>query len=167
MPGDAMAPETPPKSASPRPSAGAPSREAEAAPDFGVPLQGSQTPEERRRLVRGIIEAAVNRLADIVDEETAALRGRTPIDLKASNDRKSLGLIELNRVLRLIESTKPEPSTLKVLERLNGKLEANRHFLKLHLEAVREVAAIISRTIREADSDGTYSPAFRSKGQTP
>ena len=136
-------------------------------PDFGGPHHNSKTPEERRRLLRGIIEAAVNRLADIVDEETAALRGHTPIDLKASNDRKSLGLIELNRVLRLIEGTKPEPSTLKALEMLNGKLDTNGHFLKLHLEAVREVAAIISRTVREADSDGTYSPAFRSKGQTP
>jgi hypothetical protein len=162
-----MAPETPPKSASARQPAAAPSRESEAMPDIGRTLQGSKTPEERRRLIRGIVEAAVNRLAEIVDEETAALRGHTPIDLKASNDRKSLGLIELNRVLRLIEGTKPEPSTLKALERLNGKLETNGHFLKLHLEAVREVAAIISRTIREADSDGTYSPAFRSKGQTP
>ena len=162
-----MAPETPSKSASARQPAAAPSREDDAAPDFGVPSQGPKTPEERRRLVRGIVEAAVNRLEDIVDEETAALRSYKPVDLKASNDRKSLGLIELNRVLRLIESTKPEPATLKVLERLNGKLETNGHFLKLHLDAVREVAAIISRTIREADSDGTYSPAFRSKGQTP
>ena len=162
-----MAPDTPLKPTSARQPAATPLREDEAAPDFGVPLQGPKTPEERRRLVRGIVEAAVSRLADIVDEETEALRAHTPIDLKASNDRKSLGLIELNRVLRLIESTKPEPSTVKALEALNGKLEANGHFLKLHLEAVREVAAIISRTIREADSDGTYSPAFRSKGQTP
>jgi hypothetical protein len=162
-----MAQETPSKSASARQPAPAPSREDDAVPDSGVPPQGPKTPEERRRHVRGIIEAAVNRLEDIVEEETAALRGHTPVDLKASNDRKSLGLIELNRVLRLIESTKPEPSTVKVLERLNGKLETNGHFLKLHLDAVREVAAIISRTVREADSDGTYSPAFRSKGQTP
>jgi len=162
-----MASETPSKSGYARRSAAGPIREGEAARDLGIPLQGSKTPEERRRLLRGVIEAAVNRLADIVDEETAALRSHTPIDLKASNDRKSLGLIELNRVLRLMENTKPEPSTLKVLEMLNGKLETNGHFLKLHLEAVREVAAIISRTIREADSDGTYSPAFRSKGQTP
>ena len=162
-----MASETPSKSGSARRFAAGPPREGEPAPDLGIPLQGSKTPEERRRLLRGVIEAAVNRLADIIDEETAALRSHTPIDLKASNDRKSLGLIELNRVLRLMENTKPEPSTLKVLEMLNGKLETNGHFLKLHLEAVREVAAIISRTIREADSDGTYSPAFRSKGQTP
>jgi hypothetical protein len=162
-----MASETPSKSGSARRSAAGSIREGEAARDLGIPLQGSKTPEERRRLLRGVIEAAVNRLADIVNEETAALRSHTPIDLKASNDRKSLGLIELNRVLRLMENTKPEPSTLKVLEMLNGKLETNGHFLKLHLEAVREVAAIISRTIREADSDGTYSPAFRSKGQTP
>jgi len=135
--------------------------------DLTVPLQGPPNPEERGQFVRGIIEAAVNRLADILDEETAALRDHTPIDLKASNDRKSLGLIELNRVLHLMESMKPAPATQRILERLNAKLDANRHFLKLHMEAVREVAGIISQTIREADSDGTYSSAFRSKGPTP
>jgi hypothetical protein len=161
-----MVSETPPTSGSGRLPA-ASSREDESTPDFSIPVLAPKTQEERRYVIAGIIEAAVNRLANIVDEETAALRSHTPIDLKASNDLKSLGLIELNRVLRLIESAKPEPSTMKVLKKLNGKLDANQHFLKLHLEAVREVAAIISRTIREADSDGTYSPAFRSKGQTP
>lgn len=161
-----MAPEIPPKSAFPRQPA-APSSDDDAVPNFGVPHQALHTPQERGDLALGIIEAAVNRLADILDEETAALRAHTPIDLKASNDRKSLGLIELNRVLRLLESKKPEPLALKVLERLNSKLDANRHFLKLHMEAVREVAAIISQTIREAESDGTYSSAFRSKGSTP
>lgn len=157
-----MASETPPKSSNLRSTA--PWREYSAVPDIGQSLQGSKNPEERGRLLRGIVEVAVNRLEDILDEETAALRGHAPIDLKASNDRKSLGLIELNRVLRLIERETPEPSTLQILQRLNGKLDANRHVLKLHLEAVREVAAIISQTIREADSDGTYSSAFRSKG---
>jgi len=161
-----MASDPPAKPARPTP---APSRDAAAAPasDISGALPGSNTPEERRRFVRGIIETAVNRLAEIVDEETAALRAHAPIDLKASNDRKSLGLMELNRVLRLIENGKPEPATRQALERLNEKLEANGYFLKLHMDAVRCVAAIISKTVSEADSDGTYSPAFRSKGETP
>jgi hypothetical protein len=161
-----MPPETPPKSAADRQSA-PPLRQDRAAPDLMVPLQGPLNPEERSPFVRNAIEAAVNRLADILDEETVALRDHTPIDLKASNDRKSLGLIELNRVLHLMESMRPAPETKQILERLSAKLDANRHFLKLHLDAVREVAAIIAHTIREADSDGTYSSAFRSKGHTP
>lgn len=159
-----MAPEPPSKPARP---AAAPPRDDEAAPDFGGAYQSAKTPEERRRFVRGVIEAAVNRLAEVVDEETAALRAHAPIDLKISNDRKSLGLMELNRVLRLIENGKPDPETRQALKGLNEKLEANGYFLKLHMDAVRCVAEIISKTVREADSDGTYSPAFRSKGQTP
>lgn len=161
-----MPPETPPKSAAGRPST-PPSRPDEAVPDLTVPLRAPPNPEERSPFVRGAIEAAVNRLGDMLDEETAALRNHTPIDLKASNDRKSLGLIELNRVLHLMESMPPDPATMRILERLNAKLDANRHVLKLHLDAVRDVAAIISQTIREAESDGTYSSAFRSKGHTP
>ena len=156
-----MAPEPPSKPARPL------ARDDDALPDFGGSLQSAKTPEERRRFVRGIIEAAVNRLGEIVDEETAALRAHTPIDLKASNDRKSLGLMELNRVLRLIENGDPDPETRQTLKGLNEKLEANGYFLKLHIDAVRCVAEIISTTVREADSDGTYSPAFRSKGHTP
>jgi hypothetical protein len=134
------------------------------AVEFGISVQGAGELTERGQGTRTIIEAAVNRLADLLDEETAALRNHAPIDLKAANDRKSLGLMELNRVLRLLGNAKPERSTVQSLERLNEKLAANRHFLGLHVDAVREVAAIISQTIREADSDGTYSPAFRSKG---
>jgi hypothetical protein len=126
--------------------------------------QAAKTPEEHRLMVRRIIETAVNRLATIVDEESEALRHNSPIDLKASNDRKSLGLIELNRALRLLDGTTPDGPTKTLLERLNGKLDANRHVLKLHMEAVREVAALISQTMREADSDGTYTVSFRSKG---
>ena len=156
-----MPPTPPPKSASVHRIAG-PSPVAAAF--GGSSPQPASEPAEQGQTPRGIIEAAVNRLSDLLEEETEALRQHAPIDLKASNDRKSLGLIELNRVLRLLDKTKPEPSTMRLLERLNGKLETNRRFLGLHLDAVREVAAIISQTIREADSDGTYSPAFRSKG---
>jgi hypothetical protein len=42
---------------------------------------------------------------------------------------------------------------------LRAKLDANRAVLKLHLEAVREIANIMSDAIRDAESDGTYSPA--------
>jgi hypothetical protein len=104
---------------------------------------------------------------DVLDEETEALRSGVNADLKSFNERKSLGLIELNRALRLLEGAEPDRATRRLLDSLNQKLTLNRHVLTIQLEAVREVAGIISQSIREAESDGTYTLAFRSKGPTP
>ena len=116
---------------------------------------------------RGTIETAVRRIIEVVDEETEALRRGGDADLKSFNERKSLGLIELNRALRLLDGAEPDPATRRLLESLNEKLSVNRHVLTIHLEAIREVAGVISQSIRDAESDGTYTFAFRSKGRTP
>ena len=123
-------------------------------------------PEERGPMLNGMIETAVQRLSGIIDEETEALRqGSTEADFKTFNSRKSLSLVELNRAIRLLGGSKPDPSTLRLIADLNRKLETNQQVLKLHMDAVGEIAGIISQTIRDADSDGTYTHAFRSKGQ--
>ena len=125
-------------------------------------------PEERGPMLNGMIETAVRRLSGIIDEETEALRkGASSADFKTFNSRKSLSLVELNRAIRLLGDTPPDPSTLRLLASLNRKLEVNQQVLKLHMDAVGEIAGIISQTIREADSDGTYTHAFRSKGKKP
>lgn len=116
-------------------------------------------------MLKGMIASAVDRLASIVDEETDALRRGTQADFKTFNSRKSLGFVELSRALRLLDGGKPDPATTRLLRALGTKLEANRTMLKLHLDAVGEVASVISQSIQEADSDGTYTVAFRSKGQ--
>lgn len=127
----------------------------------------SVKPEERVPILRGMIEAAAKRLVSVVDKETEALRSGAKIDLKGSNGLKSLGLFEFNRAIQLLEGSPPDESTIRVLKLLNEKLETNRKVLKLHMEAVNEIAGIISESIREADSDGTYSLSFRSKEQKP
>ena len=124
-------------------------------------------PEERVAILSSIIRAAVERLANVVDGETEALRQGAQVDLRASNGLKSVGLVELNRAMQLLDGTKPDTFTLRILEELNAKLETNRRVLKLHMEAVNEIAGIISDSIRQADSDGTYTLASRSKGRTP
>ena len=124
-------------------------------------------PEERGPILKSMIEGAVNRLAVIVDEETEALRQGAEADFKTFNARKSFGFIELSRALRLLGEGKPDPATARMLQDLSAKLEVNRQMLKLHLDAVGEVASIISQSIQEAESDGTYTVAFRSKGQKP
>lgn len=113
------------------------------------------------------LEAAVQRLEDIVEQETAALRGRKVIDLKDFNDRKNHALLELSRALKHL---KPGPEDAGLLHQLGGlrtKLEANRVVLKMHLEAVREVSATLSDAIRDAESDGTYTQAIRRVGAGP
>lgn len=117
--------------------------------------------------VAALLEAAMRRLEETVDMETAALRNRQPIDLNEFNTRKNQGLLELDRALRMLGGAQPSESMLAHLGRLHRKLDVNREVLKIHLEAVREVAAIIAEAMRSADSDGTYSLAFRSKGPAP
>jgi hypothetical protein len=153
--------------ASPRKQPAAPG-EAPNPPRAAAAQAGANSrPADARRSVHGMIETAVRRVIDVVDEETEALRGGTGADLRAFNERKSLGLIELNRALRLLDGAEPDRATRSLLETLNERLTLNRHVLTIQLEAVREVAGVISQSIREAESDGTYTLAFRSKGGTP
>ena len=111
------------------------------------------------------LENAVRRLEEAVDQETVALRSRAPIDLQEFNNRKSQGLLELDRALRMLGANQPSDALKSALASLRDKLDLNREVLKTHLDAVREVAGIIAEAIRNAESDGTYSFPFRSKGQ--
>jgi hypothetical protein len=114
-----------------------------------------------------MLETAIIRLVDVVDQETEALRDRKPIDLTVFNNRKSQGLLELDRALRLLDGADPGEPLKNALRTLRMKLETNQQVLNTHLEAVREVATIIANAIRSVESDGTYSFTFRSKGPEP
>lgn len=135
------------------PSAGT----ASAAPARNVDAQA----------VNNHIQRTVTRLMEVVDEETAALRDRKPVDLREYNNRKAHSLLELDRAMTIAEGVTLEASTLALIAALRDKLNANSRVLGVHIEAVREVATIIADTIREAESDGTYTHAYRSKGPAP
>jgi hypothetical protein len=104
-----------------------------------------------------MVDSAIERLEEAVEQETAALKGRGRFDLKEFNDRKSHGLLELTRAMRPLEGTVPDQALITRLGRLRAKLEINSAALKLHLEAVREISATMAEAMRNADSDGTYS----------
>jgi hypothetical protein len=110
------------------------------------------------------LERAIERLEEVVDQETAALRSRAGIDLADFNNRKSQGLLDLNRALRSHDGLARDKAALARLAGLRAKLDANRAVLKTHLDAVREVATVLADAIRDTESDGTYSPGFRSGG---
>ena len=75
--------------------------------------------------------------------------------LKALSDRRARSLLEISRAARgLGHEDRPRVQTR--LDRLRGKLDQNRSALLLHLDAAREIAALVSRAIEEAESDGTY-----------
>lgn len=109
----------------------------------------------------GAVEIVIQRLEEVVEQETAALRSRQAVDLKDFNDRKSHALLDLTRALRQVQGGANQPYLMNRLGELRAKLEVNRRVLQMHLEAVREVSTTLADAIRDADSDGTYTPAMR------
>ena len=102
------------------------------------------------------LDRAIEYLGAVVDQETEALRMRAMVDLGEFNNRKNQGLLELNRALRGLDAGAASRVSAR-LAGLRAKLDVNRALLKTHLEAVREVASVVSEAIRDSDSDGTYT----------
>ncbi len=106
--------------------------------------------------VRGLV-AAIRRLEGIVEEETAALSTGKKIDFDDFSARKSRSMLEFVRLMRARMHLGAEVEVTEEIQRLREKLERNRSILEMHYDAVREVAGIIVKAIKEAESDGTYT----------
>jgi hypothetical protein len=105
---------------------------------------------------------AIERTEDLLNEETRALENRRAIDLVSFVRRKSQSLLEITRAARALKDFEVEPTVTDRLAGLKEKLERNQAVLRLHLEAVREVAELLAKAARDVDSDGTYSmPSYR------
>lgn len=109
-----------------------------------------------------MIEVTIQRLEEIIDQETLALRSRKAVNLKEFNDRKSQALLELTRSLRQMQGVASDPALAARVGSLKVKLAVNQAALKVHLEAVREISTSLSDAIRQAESDGTYTQAISS-----
>ena len=135
----------------------------EAASPASLPaLATSATTPRRRRLpapaaTLAALLRAVERTEDLLDEETFALKDRRAIDLVSFIRRKNEGLLEITRAARALSDYEVGPAVTDRLAGLRDKLERNQAVLRLHLEAVREVAELLAKAARDADSDGTYS----------
>ena len=130
---------------------------AAAKPAASMPARASAPTDP---VVDGLIKTIVG-LEAVVDEETEALATRQPIDLDTFSNRKSQGLMELNRSMRHIDGARHQELLAPRLTSLKAKLAANQAALQLHLDAVREISGIIANAIREQESDGTYSHTIR------
>lgn len=106
--------------------------------------------------VLATLVSAIDHLEDALDTETTAFETREPLDIVESNRRKSRCLLELSRAAREL----PAVVDRELVERVAGlkkKLERNSYVLSVQLAAAQEVAAILDRAMRDAESDGTYS----------
>lgn len=110
---------------------------------------------------------AVERLELLVEEETAALRKATADDLRSFNNRKAQVLVELDRATKSHAGLEPSEAMKARLGGLRQKLDLNRKTLKMHLDAVQEVALMLADQIRDSESDGTYTNGIRRNGNMP
>jgi hypothetical protein len=85
------------------------------------------------------------------------LKGDTQYKLADLTHRKSHGLLELTRAARALGRDGDAPNLEAHVRGLHAKLKENSAMLLMHLEAVQEIAGVVSRAICDSDSDGTYS----------
>jgi hypothetical protein len=127
-------------------------------PDLGgkaIEANGARSDE-----LHGLL-SAIRRLENVVEEETVALETGKKIDFDDFSARKSRSMLEFVRLMRARIHLGSEAEVTEEVQRLRQKLERNRKILEMHYDAVREVATIIVRAIRETESDGTYARTAR------
>ena len=119
------------------------------------------SPEPLPVYVNDTLIMAIIKAHTVVEAETEALREQGTADLRAFEFRKSQALLELARASRTLLAPggdgARDVAVATELRRLRAALDASRQVLALHLDAVREIAGMISQAMLEADSDGTYS----------
>jgi len=101
--------------------------------------------------------SVLDRLEQSLDSETSALRTLRSADFVRLNEIKSRLLLDTSRAVRGIENESIGGRLVARLSTVRLKLEHNRLAVAMHLDAVREIAAAMSATLIDAESDGTYS----------
>ncbi|MCB8838123.1 hypothetical protein [Aurantimonas sp. VKM B-3413] len=101
------------------------------------------------------VDKAADRLESVLASEIEALRSGNAVNLAEITSRKNQCLLEFSRLARTLPDT--DPALRRRLEGLKLSVEENQRVLDMHIRASREIAALITRTIAEAESDGTYS----------
>ncbi|MFA5950148.1 MAG: hypothetical protein WC807_07680 [Hyphomicrobium sp.] len=135
------------------------------AADVAANVQTSASGQRAAASVASTLDVTIQRLEEVIEQETTTLRSGVSVNIEAFNVRKSQALLELTRLLRQVQGGPPNEQLVKRVESLQAKLAVNRAVLKMHLEAVREISSTLADAIREADSDGTYTPSTYAAGR--
>lgn len=102
-------------------------------------------------------QVVLERLGQVLEEESAMLASRALKAHETFTERKN----QLLRALLVAQRSCLSKAALEALapqtRALRPLLSRNRQLLKVHIEAVKEVSAIIVDAIRAGESDGTYS----------
>ena len=122
--------------------------------NHGIRPQAAATDQSSAHVA---LKQAVTRLLELLKRETTALRRREPVDMDELCHRKNQALLEISRIGRRLEGEPVDDELRSLMAELRGQLDENQSVLKLHLQAVGEVANILAAAIRDAESDGTYS----------
>lgn len=116
-------------------------------------------PEADPALSRPLL-VAVRRATEAVRRETRALKADPTEDLKSFEYGKSQALLDLIRARALVPPAAFSPDLRDELDVFRAALTDNLALLRLHLDAVTEVVGVLSRTMIDFDSDGTYQAPF-------
>lgn len=115
-------------------------------------------------LARSALPQALTKLIEVLDEENAALQQHRVVVHASFTDRKNQALRELMAALRFERLPGAAGPVRPLVERLSSTLQDNARLLKLHIAALGEVSDIIIGSLREAESDGTYSRTSAGRG---
>lgn len=118
-------------------------------------------------LPAGALNEAMERIGAVIESETEALRELRVVDLQDFNNRKSRGLLDLMRAVRALEGGRLDEVTASRLKALRAKLDDNQAALAMHLSAAREITTLVAQTIRDSESDGTYSNRLPAADKSP
>ena len=99
----------------------------------------------------------VERLIRTVTAETEDIAAGRPAPYELYGQRKTQGLMELNRLVPALARAGGGKRLGAALKELNAALEANKRALGVQLRAAIAVSEIIARAIRDGQSDGTYT----------
>ena len=108
--------------------------------------------------------SVLDRLEQALDHETAEVMALRSADFNRLNEIKSRLLLDASRAMRAMRDEVGDGWLIARLSTLRLKLEHNRLAIGMHLDAVREIAAAMTTTLIEAESDGTYSATSRIAG---
>ena len=103
--------------------------------------------------------AVMDRLDVVIAMETRALGRHDHRGLGEAARQKRQGLLELERITRSLKGAIPSADITARLANFREALAANQAALRIELDAAEAVTAIITRAMRDLESDGTYSRA--------
>ena len=103
----------------------------------------------------------LDRLKTVIEDESAALSRRGVSYHGQFTERKNQLLRDILVAQRSCNSPRIRQALAPRAQELQQLFKRNQRLLKAHMDAVKEISSIIVDSIRQADSDGTYSRQFR------